>query len=144
MYVAMALGLGLIIVLLVVTVVALIVLLVSHIGLWKIFTKSGRPGWASTVPVYNAIVLLDIIGRPTWWIGPLCLPVVNIVYGVWLGLDLAKVFGKGVWFGLGLVFLHPVHMLILGFGRARYLGHAPPGALPPIRQPRYTTPPTQM
>ena len=35
---------------------------------WKIFTKAGKPGWASIVPIYNIIVLLEIVGKPWWYL----------------------------------------------------------------------------
>ncbi|WP_218919331.1 DUF5684 domain-containing protein [Longibacter salinarum] len=41
---------------------------------WKIFTKADKPGWAGIVPIYNAIVLMDIIGRPGWWFILLMVP----------------------------------------------------------------------
>ncbi|MBA4031751.1 MAG: signal peptidase I, partial [Planctomyces sp.] len=45
---------------------AVVVLIVA--GLWKMFAKAGKPGWAAIVPIYNMIVMLEIIGRPLWWI----------------------------------------------------------------------------
>lgn len=45
---------------------AIIVLMIA--SMWKVFTKAGKPGWAAIVPIYNIIVLLQIVGRPTWWI----------------------------------------------------------------------------
>ena len=41
---------------------------VAIIAMWKIFTKAGKPGWAAIVPIYNYIILLEIIGRPWWWL----------------------------------------------------------------------------
>ena len=35
---------------------------------WKIFTKAGKPGWASLIPIYNLVVYLEIVGRPIWWL----------------------------------------------------------------------------
>ena len=35
---------------------------------WRIFEKAGQPGWAAIIPIYNVIVLLEIVGRPLWWI----------------------------------------------------------------------------
>jgi hypothetical protein len=46
----------------------LAVIVVMVASLWKLFTKAGKPGWASIVPIYNNIVLLEIIGRPWWWL----------------------------------------------------------------------------
>lgn len=90
-------------------------------GFWKVFTKAGEPGWASIVPIYNAIVLLKIAGKPGWWIFLLFIPLVNIVILIMVSIDLAANFGKGVGFGLGLAFLGAIFYPILGFGDARYM-----------------------
>ena len=91
-------------------------------SLWRIFTKAGRPGWASIIPIYNTIVLLDVVGRPWWWLLLLLIPFVNIIVAVILYIDLAKSFGKGVGFGIGLLLLAPIFLPILAFGDARYVG----------------------
>ena len=46
---------------------------------WKIFTKAGKPGWASIIPFYNLYVLFEIAGMNGWLFLLLCLPIVNIV-----------------------------------------------------------------
>jgi hypothetical protein len=90
--------------------------------LWKIFSKAGQPGWASIVPIYNYIVWCKIVGRPAWWVLLLliCFPIFYII----LSIDLAKSFGKGVGFGIGLILLPFIFALILGFGSAQYQGPA--------------------
>ncbi len=35
-------------------------------AMWKTFEKAGKPGWASIIPIYNGIVMLQIAGRPVW------------------------------------------------------------------------------
>jgi len=100
----------------------LIFAVLSLIGTWKIFVKAGKPGWASLIPIYNTIVMLDIVGRPLWWVVLLLIPFVNIVIGIVLLIDLAKVFGKDALFGIGLLLLYPIFSLILGFGDAEYQG----------------------
>jgi len=102
--------------------VGIIVLIIA--GLWKTFAKAGKPGWASIVPIYNFIVLLEIVGRPTWWVILAFIPIVNVVIAIMVYIDLAKSFGKGVGFGLGLTFLSPIFICILGFGSAQYKGPA--------------------
>ena len=47
-------------------------------------------------------------------------PVVNIVIGIMIIFDLAKVFGKGTGFGFGLLFLSFIFIPILAFGDAQY------------------------
>jgi hypothetical protein len=98
-------------------------------GFWKTFTKAGEPGWAAIIPIYNTIVLLKIIGRPIWWIILLLIPFVNIVVGIIMLLDLAKAFGKGTGFAVGLIFLSFIFIPILGFGDAQYQGAPNSGSL---------------
>lgn len=98
--------------------------LVCIIGIWKVYTKAGKPGWAAIIPIYNIIVLLEIIGKPVWWFLLLLVPCVNIVFLVWMYNLLAKSFGKSEGFTVGLILLNPIFMLILGFGDAVYLGPA--------------------
>jgi hypothetical protein len=89
---------------------------------WKIFTKAGQPGWAAIIPIYNLYIWCKIVGRPWWWILLMLIPFVNFVITIILCIDLAKSFGKGVGFGLGLVFLGIIFFPILGFGSAQYQG----------------------
>ena len=97
-----------------------IVLLIA--GFWKIFTKAGRPGWAAIIPIYNLIVLLDIIHKPVWWIILFFIPLVNFIILILCNLELAKVFGKGAGMAIGLILLPFVFVPILGFGSAEYQG----------------------
>lgn len=91
-------------------------------GLWKVFEKAGKPGWAAIVPIYNAIVMLEIVGRPIWWIVLFLIPIVNIVVAILVCIELAAKFGKSAVFGIGLAFLGFIFIPILGFGDARYQG----------------------
>jgi hypothetical protein len=100
--------------------VALSLLLIA--AFWKIFTKAGQPGWASIIPVYNAFVLLRIVGLPSWWFWVLCCPLANLYAIVKLSHGLSKSFGKGSGFTFGLIVLSLVFYPILGFGGAPYLG----------------------
>ena len=38
------------------------------VSLWRVFEKSGQPGWAAIVPIYNIYVLLEIADKPGWWV----------------------------------------------------------------------------
>ena len=89
---------------------------------WKIFSKAGQPGWAAIIPIYNWIVWCKIVGRPWWWILLLLIPFVNLIILIILMIDLAKSFGKGVGFGIGLILLAVIFFPILGFGSAQYQG----------------------
>jgi hypothetical protein len=89
---------------------------------WKIFTKAGQPGWACIIPIYNLYVWCKIVGRPWWWILLMLIPFVNLIIAIILLIDLAKSFGKGVGFGIGLLLLPVIFFPILGFGSAQYQG----------------------
>jgi Family of unknown function (DUF5684) len=91
---------------------------------WKIFTKAGQPGWVAIIPIYNWYILCKIVGRPGWWVILLFIPFVNFIVGIILCIDLAKSFGKGVGFGIGLILLGVIFFPILGFGSAQYQGPA--------------------
>ncbi|MHB0981002.1 MAG: DUF5684 domain-containing protein [Thermoleophilia bacterium] len=93
-------------------------------AMWRVYTKAGEPGWAAIIPIYNIIVLLKIIGRPAWWIVLYFIPLVNFVVAIMVYDGLSKSFGKGTGFTIGLIFLGPIFLLILGFGSARYVGPA--------------------
>ena len=99
-------------------VIALVVLMIGSV--WKVFTKAGKPGWACIVPIYNVIVLLEIAGKPLWWILLMIIPFVNIVIAILLAMEVAKKFGQSAGFGLGLAFLPFIFYPVLGFGSARY------------------------
>ena len=98
---------------------AIMILVIS--GFWRTFTKAGKPGWATLIPIYNMVVMLQIAGRPIWWLLLMFIPVVNFFVMLVVAIDIAKNFGKGAGFGIGLAFLSPIFYPILGFGNAEYM-----------------------
>lgn len=119
-------------------VVLIVVAIVYIVSMWKIFTKAGKPGWAAIIPIYDLIVLLEVVGRPTWWIALYIagfilaiIPVIGFlaviglaVLGIIIAIDLAKSFGRGSGFGIGLAFLGIIFYPMLAFGSAKYVGPA--------------------
>jgi hypothetical protein len=104
--------------------------IVEIIGLWMVFVKAGERGWKAIIPFYNLYILCKITGRPGWWVILAIIPIINlvwIVFSLLISLDLAKDFGKGGGFGVGLWLLGFIFYPILGFGAATY---APPQARP--------------
>ena len=51
--------------------------------MWKIYAKADKPGWASIVPIYNYVVLLEIIKKPIWWSILMLIPIVNFIKGIY-------------------------------------------------------------
>lgn len=121
-------GLTFFFLLLIVFYIALIVAVLA--GMWRTFEKAGQPGWASIIPIYNLYIMLVICGKPWWWmlimifagIIPFAGPIVVLVFTIMLYVALSKSFGHGVGFALGLIFLSPIFIMILGFGSSRYVG----------------------
>jgi hypothetical protein len=103
-------------------IVGLLIALLLIVAMWKVFTKAGQPGWASIIPIYNLYIWCKIVGRPGWWIILMLIPFVNIIVGIILCIDMAKSFGKGAGFGIGLALLGVIFIPILGFGSAQYQG----------------------
>ena len=109
---------------------AIIILMIASI--WTIFSKAGKPGWTAIIPIYNVIVLLEIVGKPWWWLLLMCIPIVNIVLLIIVIHRLSLSFGHEGGFTLGLIFLGIIFFPILGFGSSKYIG--PGGVLIPPQQ----------
>jgi uncharacterized protein DUF5684 len=95
-------------------------------ALWKVFSKAGQPGWAAIIPIVNTYFLCKVAGRPGWWVILMLIPFVNLIIWIILCIDVAKSFGKGTGFEIGLLLLPFIFFLILGSGSAQYQG--PPAA----------------
>lgn len=108
----------------------LLVLAVIVAALWKVFTKAGKPGWAAIIPVYNTMILAEIVGKPAWWGLLPYIPFVGIIFAIMLMIGLAQSFGKSTGFAVGLILVPFVFLPILAFGDSRYLG-APAATLNP-------------
>src|SRR5437763_13000540 len=118
------------------TIVGLLIALFLIVAMWKVFTKAGQPGWASIIPIYNLYVWCKIVGRPWWWILLMLIPFVNFIILIILCIDMAKSFGKGAGFGIGLAFLGIIFWPILGFGSAQYQGPAASAGVPVVPPPQ--------
>lgn len=86
-----------------------------HIGLAGIFRKAGQDWWKALIPIYNVYVWLQIVGRPSWWLVYFLIPVLNLIMGIGLILDLVRSFGKQS-------FLDHVAAVIFPFLYFPYLG----------------------
>jgi hypothetical protein len=102
--------------------VALVVLIVA--SWWVMFNKAGQPGWAAIIPFFNFYILCKVAGRPGWWLILMFIPIVNLIITIILSIDVARSFGKGTGFGIGLWLLGIIFYPILAFGSAQYQGPA--------------------
>lgn len=120
------------------------------IGCWKAFAKAGEPGWKSLIPVYNQYIQFRLVWNTTAFWLTLALGVASgtlqsmannypdaawltilvtlvsiaafVVY-VMLNLRIAKAYGKGTGFGIGLIVFPYIFMIILGWGNSVYAGN---------------------
>lgn len=99
-----------------------IVTVLMLIGQWKYYQKMGRQGWEGIVPLYNTYVAFQELYGNGWKMLLLLIPIYNIYIGIKFYIDLARAFGQGTGFGIGLILLNPIFSCILGFGGAAYIG----------------------
>src|SRR6187399_2192051 len=71
-----------------------IVQIVHFAGTWKLYVKAGRKSWEAAIPVYNAIILMKIINRPTWWTVLLFIPIINLIMFPVVWVETLRSFGK--------------------------------------------------
>ncbi len=113
------------------------ILLLLLVSVYRVFVAAGEPGWAVFVPIFGNYVMTKIAGRPGWWTILLFLPYVSLIFYAIVNVGIAKNFGKGTLFGIGLTFLPFIFYPLLAFGDATYSpdGAATPRPFAPTRGP---------
>ena len=71
----------------------LIIQVIHFLGTWKLYEKAGRKAWEAAIPIYNGVVLMQIINRPKWWIILLFIPVVNLLMFPVIWIETIRTFG---------------------------------------------------
>ncbi|MFT6190783.1 signal peptidase I [Polaribacter sp.] len=71
----------------------LVIQVLHFLGTWKLYVKAGRKAWEAAVPIYNGIVLMQIINRPKWWIVLLFIPVINLLMFPVIWIETIRTFG---------------------------------------------------
>ena len=103
-------------------IIYLAVVVLMFASMWVIFQKAGLEGWKAIIPIYNTYCLCKITWGNGWIFLSLIVPIVNIVVGIMTMYKLAKVFGKGAGFCIGLIFLSIVFYPLLAFSDSQYMG----------------------
>lgn len=98
------------------------ILIVLLAGLWNVFVKADKPGWAIFVPFYGNYCEFDIAFGCGWLFLLMFIPLVKFVVMILMYFKLAKAFGKGIGFGFGLLLLPVIFVPMLGFGSTKYIG----------------------
>jgi len=95
-----------------------ILIIISFIGLYKIFEKAGIAPWKALIPIYNFWEVGKLINRPKWWAFIMIVPGVNLImYGVY-GFHLARAFKKRMTNDLVYAAIMPyLYFAYLGFNK---------------------------
>ena len=72
----------------------LLVQVIHFLGTWKLYVKAGRKAWEAAVPIYNGIVLMQIINRPKWWVLLLFIPIINLLMFPVVWVETIRSFGQ--------------------------------------------------
>ncbi len=75
-------------------ILSIVLIILTHIGLWKMFVKANRQGWEAIIPFYNVYVMLELTGRPKWWLVFFFIPIINIIVAIGLVIDFVKCYRK--------------------------------------------------
>lgn len=67
--------------------------IIHFVGTWKLYEKAGKKAWQAAIPIYNGIVLMEIIKRPKWWVILLFIPIVNLLMFPVLWIETIRTFG---------------------------------------------------
>lgn len=103
----------------------LIILVLIHFGLWKMFVKAGRPGWEALIPFYREYIITKLTGRASWWVLMLIVPILNIFIAITLYIDFVKSFGKrGFLEHAGTILLPFVVFPMWGTDKSTYWGQS--------------------
>jgi signal peptidase I len=105
-------------------VVTLPIYLLLSVGFAGMFKKAGKETWKAFVPVMNLMVIVDLIGRPRMWMIWFFIPVINLIFGITLSLDLVRSFGKQKFHSHFLAVVVPfLYFIWVGWnGKDKYLG----------------------
>ena len=138
--------------LIVISCITLVLWLLTAVARWRTYNKMGVAGWKAFIPFYGDFVLFDKCwDRGHAWdylgttfiyicfetglykgstdltillcsIGQLIIALNLLYLTVRINFRMAKSFGHGFWFGLGLWLLPFIFTFILGFGKSEYIG----------------------
>ncbi|MCR5832661.1 MAG: DUF5684 domain-containing protein [Candidatus Saccharibacteria bacterium] len=87
--------------------------------MWIIYKKAGKNGWEAIVPIYNLIVMMEIVELPTWYVALFFLPIANLFVLYKVARGLAEKFGSDDGFWILLFLLPVVGYPILAFDKKR-------------------------
>ena len=108
-------------------IIVFVIFILTIIANLVLFKKAGEKGWKSIIPIYNTVVLFKIAGISPWWVLGYLAAIIPVIGGlvvvgitIYAMINLAKAFGKGAGFTVGLILLNTIFIMILAFGSSEY------------------------
>lgn len=98
------------------------ILLFTIFSMAKVYKKANRSFVSAWIPIYNTLVLLEMVTMPKITFFVLLLPIINIFMYYRMYVLLAVAFRKDKKFALGLLFLPFIFFPILAFSKDEYIG----------------------
>lgn len=101
-------------------VIGIVLCLLMIVAWWKIFDKAGVEPWKCLIPIYNIVILFEIVGMKPWLVIFIFIPCVNIVGVVFLAMcifKLVRCFGGSSGMGVAALFFAPIVLPIIAFSR---------------------------
>lgn len=98
-------------------ILSMVLSILMIVSLWKIFKKTGKPGWASIIPIYNIYIMCEIAEKEWWYVLLSFVPFANIYAMIVLYNGMAKKFGKSGGFVAGMILLPVIFFPMLAFGK---------------------------
>lgn len=130
--------------------ITLAIIIIMIVAQWKVFKKSGKPGWASIIPFYNKWVLCEVASIEWWFFLGMIAPtifsilklssldtlgtIISLVASFFVNYNVAKKFGKETGFAIGLTLLPFIFFPILGFGSKNVYNDVPVSKFGPIKE----------
>lgn len=130
-----------------IVVVTVIYYVIYAIGSFKMYSKANVPGWYAFIPfvddyqsykiawngnIYLIVLVLSVVANvitqkgtgdfTVWTVVAMVFSLASLVLEIKYVARLAKSFGKGTGFAVGLFFLRPFFVMALGFDDSKYQG----------------------
>ncbi|MDO4265112.1 MAG: DUF5684 domain-containing protein [Eubacteriales bacterium] len=100
----------------------ILVVIACCLGRMRIFQKAGVEAWKAFIPFYRDYELCRITMGKGWYfllgLIPVLYPVMKVLYAI----EICLCFGQEMLFGVAYFFFPWLCELIVGFGKAEYLG----------------------
>ena len=108
----------------VLVIIALLLVVLPSIGLYKLFIKAGHAGWKAFIPFLNTWEMLNIAKKPKWWFFAQFIPVAGWFFSLVILVEFIKCFDKFKFYQhAATVFSAGLYPAYVGFSKkTRYIG----------------------